>query len=332
MATVNNIRCCGLTKAYKALTDSRKGCLSDCNLYSTALLQYQILSLAEYTAESCLTEAQYNTLLQGLTLVCGCCSDDNVFDNPATDMENNVPCYCYTITAITGTCSVSYIDCSGVPQTVSSGVDPVYICAQEGTVSPACLAPGNSVNITGGICACDGTAPIPPPPLGPINGPTSDICGASNVNYSLNTSSACTYNWIAPEGATISGPSNLNAANITFSTEFEGGTITVQGFSNTCGVATSSIYVSAIPSPPELTPLTICPDSSELYTASTPAATSYNWTLTGDIDFQQCTNPPLCSQYFVIWGPSGIGSLSVTATNACGFTSDPTVITGTGDC
>lgn len=84
MATVSNIECCGFTKAYKALTDSRKGCLSDCNLYSTALLQYQVLSLAEYTAESCLTEAQYNTLLQGLTLVCGCCSDDNVFDNPDT--------------------------------------------------------------------------------------------------------------------------------------------------------------------------------------------------------------------------------------------------------
>jgi hypothetical protein len=84
VATVNNIRCCGLTKAYKALSDSRKGCLSDCNLYSTALLQYQVSSLADYTTESCLTQAQYNSLLQGLTLVCGCCSENDVFNNPDT--------------------------------------------------------------------------------------------------------------------------------------------------------------------------------------------------------------------------------------------------------
>ena len=322
MATVSNIECCGFTKAYKALTDSRKGCLSDCNLYSTALLQYQVLSLADYTAESCLTEAQYNSLLEGLTLVCGCCSDDNVFENPPTYMENKPPCYCYTITAITGTCSVSYIDCSGVSQTVSSGVDPVYICAQEGTVSPVCIAPGNSVNITGGTCPCNGTpAPDPLPPIGPISGTTNGICNASNVNYSLSTSDADCYNWILPDGAAASGPTNFNSVNVNF-TSFVSGTITVEAYYG-CIVQTESIFVEGAPIAPTITPAVICPEASELYTASSSGATSYNWTITGD-DYSACTNPPTCSQYFVIWGLSG-GTITVTATNECG-TSAPVVI------
>jgi hypothetical protein len=83
--------------------------------------------------------------------------------------------------------------------------------------------------------------------------------------------------------------------------------------------------VDGAPEAPSLTPAVICPEASELYTASATGATSYNWTLSGD-DYSACTNPPTCSQYFVIWSVSG-GSLSVTATNSCG-TSPATAISG----
>lgn len=71
------------------------------------------------------------------------------------------PCYCYTITAVTGVCSVSYLDSANTPQTVSSGVDPVYICAKEGSVVATC-APGDSVDITGGTVACSNTLQCQP--------------------------------------------------------------------------------------------------------------------------------------------------------------------------
>ncbi|MFN5223225.1 MAG: hypothetical protein ACK5DJ_03485, partial [Bacteroidota bacterium] len=168
-----------------------------------------------------------------------------------------------------------------------------------GVSAPACLA------------VTSGTPGVP----GAISGPVSGICNASNVNYSLGTSDANSYNWIVPAGVTISGPSNLNAVNLNFGAGFTGGTITVEAFYD-CGSATSSITVDGAPDAPSLTPAVICPEASELYTASSTGATSYNWTLSGD-DYSACTNPPTCSQYFVIWSVSG-GSLSVTASNTCG--------------
>ncbi|MFN9595254.1 MAG: T9SS type A sorting domain-containing protein, partial [Bacteroidota bacterium] len=154
--------------------------------------------------------------------------------------------------------------------------------------------------------------------------PVSGICNASNVNYSLGTSNANSYNWIVTAGVTISVPSNLNAVNLNFGAGFTGGTITVEAFYD-CGSATSSITVDGAPDAPSLTPAVICPEASELYTASSTGATSYNWTLSGD-DYSACTNPPTSSQYFVIWSVSG-GTLSVTATNSCG-TSSATAISG----
>jgi len=76
VANVNSIRCCGFDKAYKALTNSRKGCLCDKELYGTALLSYQIDALASYSSEVCLTQQQYDNLFQKLSLGCGCCKSD----------------------------------------------------------------------------------------------------------------------------------------------------------------------------------------------------------------------------------------------------------------
>lgn len=85
MANVNSIRCCGFDKAYKALTNSRNGCLCDKELYGTALLSYQIDALASYSPDVCLTQEQYDNLYQKLSLGCGCCSSDVEYENPSTD-------------------------------------------------------------------------------------------------------------------------------------------------------------------------------------------------------------------------------------------------------
>ena len=69
MVDVNAIRCCSFAKAYKALMDSRKGCLSEKELYSNAIMQYQMPILV---TEDCVTSAQYDSMSQKLTLECGC--------------------------------------------------------------------------------------------------------------------------------------------------------------------------------------------------------------------------------------------------------------------
>lgn len=245
-----------------------------------------------------------------------CCGLIDEFVPPTTN------CYCYTITTVSGSCSISYIDCSGTPQTVSSGGDPIYICAQEGTVIPSCLAPANSVNITGGTQVCTGNPPDPLPPLGAISGPSVGVCGASNVNYSLSTFDADSYNWIPPTGASINGSSSFNAVNVDFGPGFTSGYLTVQAFYG-CAMQSTDIFIDGTPPTPTIDIDIICPGLDNVYTVSSTGATSYNWTITGD-DFNLSSNPPVNSSYYILWGASG-GTISVTASNSCG-TSAPLIL------
>lgn len=252
-----------------------------------------------------------------------CCT---VQDVPPTPTAN---CYCYTITGTAGSCSVNYIDCAGVPQVVTSGRAPIYVCAQENSLSPACLAPANSVDITGGTCVCDGSpAPDPLPPIGVITGPTVGVCGASNVNYSLSTSDADCYNWISPDETTITGSPNLNAVNVNFGVKFTSGVLTVQAFYG-CQIQSTTITIDGAPPIPTIDNDIICPSVDGLYTVSATGATSYTWIITG-ADYESSTNPPVNSTYYIIWGASG-GTIEVTASNACG-TSDPLIITTSPSC
>ena len=228
----------------------------------------------------------------------------------------------YTIAPVANATSYTWSSSVAGAVVVGNGTSATVTFPANAFSGDVCVVANSSCGVSAPSCLAvtSGTPGIP----GPISGPVSGICNASNVNYSLGTSDANSYNWIVPAGVTISGPSNLNAVNLNFGAGFTGGTITVEAFYD-CGSATSSITVDGAPEAPSLTPAVICPEASELYTASATGATSYNWTLSGD-DYSACTNPPTCSQYFVIWSVSG-GSLSVTATNSCG-TSPATAISG----
>jgi hypothetical protein len=83
-----------------------------------------------------------------------------------------------------------------------------------------------------------------------------------------------------------------------------------------CGSASSTISVNGAPNAPIVTPATICAGTTELYFASSTGATGYSWSVSGAL-YNQCTNPPVCSQQYIEWGAGG-GSFSVTASNTCG--------------
>lgn len=87
---VNNILCCSLNKAYAALESSRKGRLSDCELYKAALLQYQASILAN---PACLSESELETLSQKLQGECGCCQAPIVYEAPQTEEEIELICF-----------------------------------------------------------------------------------------------------------------------------------------------------------------------------------------------------------------------------------------------
>jgi hypothetical protein len=175
-----------------------------------------------------------------------------------------------------------------------------------GTSTPTCLAVASG-------------APGNP---GVILGPQLGVCGASNVNYSLSIGGANTYSWTLPAGVTPAGASNLSSINLDFGAGFTSGTIQVEAFYD-CGSAIVSISVNGVPPPPTITPADICATLTDVtYNASATSATSFSWSFVGATVDPGCDNPPLCDEYTVYAWAVG-GSMSVTATNACG-TSAPT--------
>lgn len=157
MADVNSIRCCGFDKSYKTLTNSKKGCLNGKELYSTALLSYQIALLA---SNDCISEDQYNDLFDKLSLVCGCCTSDlDEISNQTTSTE----CACYTIFGVAGSCFIEFTDCNGDPYGFYSEKNKYqYFCAKKGTVNASCVnspfnPPVNEIEVTGGEYSCDNT-------------------------------------------------------------------------------------------------------------------------------------------------------------------------------
>lgn len=90
---VNNIVCCGFNKAYSILKDSKKGSLSDANLYSAALFSYQVSVLENHVSSefSCLTDAQFDLFSQKMQSCCGCCGENGEEDTNVSSFLNACP-------------------------------------------------------------------------------------------------------------------------------------------------------------------------------------------------------------------------------------------------
>jgi hypothetical protein len=236
---------------------------------------------------------------------------------PGTVSGLSTPCqgstHTYSIAAVTG--ATSYNWTSSIPGVliVNNGTSATVTFPNNVFSGNICVTANSACGVSAPSCkAITSGAPGVP---GPISGPTQGICGASNVNYSLSTSDANSYQWNVPAGVTISGAGNMNSVNLNFGAGFTSGSIQVIAYYD-CGTASSTISVNGAPNAPVITPATICAGTTELYFASSSGATSYNWIITGD-DYSNCTNNPICSQQYVEWSAGG-GSLSVTATNLCG--------------
>ena len=158
-----------------------------------------------------------------------------------------------------------------------------------------------------------------PGAAGTITGMASVCQGESGIVFSVSSvSSAASYSWSVPTGATITNGSGTNSITVSFSGSASSGNVQVTP-SNTCGQGTASpafaVTVNQLPaSPASITGNTnLCESSSQTYSIATVSgATSYTWTLPAG-----WTGTSTTETINTTAGSNG-GTVSVTANNSCG--------------
>lgn len=159
---------------------------------------------------------------------------------------------------------------------------------------------------------------------GVIVGPASGLCGSSGIAYTTSGSTtAATYAWTVPGGATISTGAGSAAITVDFSTATAGGNITVASV-NGCGTSTArAMKVALIPAIPGTVsgPLVNCPSSTQTYSiAPVSGASSYTW-----VNPQTATimGGQGSSSLLLKWGAAEATGMAikVKANNACGSSS-----------
>ncbi|MBL7923409.1 MAG: T9SS type A sorting domain-containing protein, partial [Bacteroidia bacterium] len=183
---------------------------------------------------------------------------------------------------------------------------------------------GGTISLTAGnVC---GTSPartksiglnIPLTP-GPISGPTTGMCNATGVTYSIAAvPGALSYQWTVSNG-TIVGSSTGTSVTVNWNPVFISGSLTVRSVNN-CGLSNiRMLSVSGAPAQPGPVsgPVLVCFNNTYQYSVATVSgALIYDWTASGTILSGQGTKDVL-----VQYGSTAAGNLvvSVSAANSCG--------------
>jgi gliding motility-associated-like protein len=212
----------------------------------------------------------------------------------------------YSVTAVSGATSYTW-SYSGGGAATSTTNSVTFTPTSSGTLSvTATNACGTSTVRTRAIVV-NATPAIP----GAISG-TSPVCTGTSQTYSVTAvSGATSYTWSYSGGGTATSTTN----SVTF-TPTSSGTLSVTA-TNTCGTSSArarAIVVNATPATPGTISGTspVCSGVSQTYSISAVSgATSYTWSYSGGGTATSSTTA-------VMFTPTSSGTLSVTATNACG--------------
>ena len=229
---------------------------------------------------------------------------------PATPCQNATAVY--TIPAVTGatsyTWSVSGAGWSGTSTTVSATLT-------AGSVSGSVSVTAN--NACGSSAAYVFTAPSTPLPTAPtsVTMPTAPCANAQAVYTVPAVTGATSYTW-SVSGTGWSGSSTTNS--ITLTAGSGSGSVSVTS-SNSCGTSTAYTFTAPISTTPTAPtsvtlPTAPCPNATAIYTVpAVTGATSYTWSVSGTgWSGTSTTNSA------TLTAGSVSGSVSVTASNACG--------------
>ncbi|MBN2761941.1 MAG: T9SS type A sorting domain-containing protein, partial [Bacteroidales bacterium] len=215
----------------------------------------------------------------------------------------------YSIAAVSGATSYTWSLPSGWTGSSTSTSIEATAGASGGTIS---VTANNSCGSSTASILNVSVTPIPAQP-GAITGSTTVCQGSSNTYSIAAVSGATSYTWTLPSGWTGSSTSTSIEATAGAS----GGTISVTA-NNSCGSGTArtlSVTVATTPAQPGTITgeTTVCQGSSNTYSiAAVSGATSYTWTLPSG-----WTGSSTSTSIEAIAGASG-GTISVTASNACG--------------
>ncbi len=228
----------------------------------------------------------------------------------------------YTVTNVSGA-TYTWIAPSGATVTSGQGTNAVVITYGGGFTA------NGTISVTA-VTACSGTPSLArtlavnrnvPAAPSVITGLTTEVCTATNQNYSVINVSGITYNWSGTSGIGISSGQGSNAIVASFSS-FTTGTLSVTG-TNGCG--TTTVRNLAITSVPIATSgitttggaVKVCPGDTRTYTVTNVVGVTYTWVTPtgGTINSGQGTN-----SISVTYGAGFIanGTLSVTPSNSCG--------------
>jgi hypothetical protein len=158
---------------------------------------------------------------------------------------------------------------------------------------------------------------------GTISG-TASICSGSSTTYSISAvSGATSYIWTVPAGYTVNSGQGTTSVSITGGTS--SGSISVSS-ANTCGTSspkTKAITISTGPAQPGTISglATICSGATSSYSISAVSgALSYTWT----VPLGYTINSGQGTTAISVTGGTASGSISVSATSACGTSSPKT--------
>lgn len=200
----------------------------------------------------------------------------------------------------------------------------------SGTLPTNLITSGNyRIRILGSNPSTSGSPSIPftiyaiPGTLGSISGSATLCAGSENVAYSVNAvSSAVSYNWTVPAGATILSGQGTNAIRVSFGTN--SGNITCQA-TNSCGNSnTSTLAINVTPATTPTASIssnapgnTVCNGESIIFNSTVSAGSNalYQWMLNG-IDIQGATSASFTLNNLV---NNANVALRVTSTSSCFF-------------
>jgi len=247
-----------------------------------------------------------------------CITVSGITETPGPISGNAVPCRggleTYTVGAVDGATSYTW-SCS----VAGSIVTPNGLSAN--VQFPAGIFSGNVSVVANSGCGTSTASQLAvvsgtTPPLGTITGTAFGVCNATSVNYQVPSIGATTYLWTVPSGATIVAGDGTNSILVDFDGTFAGGSIDVSA-TNVCGSVTGSFDVVGAPAPPVITGTAlVCEDQDEGYTASSPGATSYSWTVNAS-ESEIITTSATGDQALIHWLTNG-GTIWAVATNDCG--------------
>ncbi len=153
-----------------------------------------------------------------------------------------------------------------------------------------------------------------------ISGGAANVCTGNTRTYSVAPENGVTYLWSLPTGAFLNSGQGTPSVNVTYNSNFNGGSISITK-SNQCGSVSQSMVIprGTIASKPSAItgPIAgLCGAGNTKYVVTNVAGITYNWTKPASVTLVSGQG----SNQITVNFPSSnfTGTIGVSATNSCG--------------